>query len=81
MNTAAGQNPFDVFSMGLGRGQRTHLGDFFSHITSPSAMFFPVAVICHRARKVGILTIIDGVHAPGQISLDLAFIDDLYWCL
>jgi isopenicillin-N epimerase len=52
---------------------------FISHITSPTGLIFPVKEICRRARQAGILTIIDGAHAPGQIALDLSSVGaDLY---
>ena len=44
---------------------------FLSHITSPTAIIFPIDEVCKLAKELGIMTIIDGAHAPAQIDLNL----------
>jgi len=52
---------------------------FLSHVTSRTALTFPVAALCRRARDAGILSIVDGAHAPGHIPVDLPAIGaDVY---
>ena len=52
---------------------------FISHITSSTALIFPVEEICNLASKAGILTIIDGAHVPGHIPLDISSLNcDFY---
>jgi isopenicillin-N epimerase len=47
---------------------------FISHVTSPTSLQLPIELICRRAQNSGILTVIDGAHAPGQIPLDLSIL-------
>jgi isopenicillin-N epimerase len=53
---------------------------FLSHITSSTALRLPVTEICQLAKEKGILTVIDGAHAPGQIPIDMEAIGaDFYF--
>jgi isopenicillin-N epimerase len=52
---------------------------FTSHVVSTTALVFPVAELCARAREAGIPTLIDGAHAPGLIELDLAAVGADYY--
>jgi isopenicillin-N epimerase len=52
---------------------------FLSHITSSTAIRFPVEKIVAAARQLGIMTFIDGAHAPAQVPLSLRTLDpDIY---
>lgn len=52
---------------------------FISHITSSTALIFPVKEICDRAKQMRIMTFIDGAHAPGQIPVNLRELNaDIY---
>nr|WP_282567973.1 aminotransferase class V-fold PLP-dependent enzyme [Devosia oryzisoli] len=44
---------------------------FLSHITSPTALVFPIERAVAEARRRGIWSVIDGAHTPGHIRLDL----------
>ena len=57
-----------VISRGLTKNTRVLS---LSHITSPTSIIFPIKRICAEAKRRGILTVIDGAHAPGQIPLNL----------
>jgi len=49
-------------------------------VTSPTALVIPVADIVRRARDAGVMTLVDGAHAPGMIPVDVGAIDADWWC-
>ncbi len=45
---------------------------YVSHVTSETALVLPLNDIVTRARELGLVTIVDGAHAPAHVPLDLA---------
>ncbi len=45
---------------------------FINHISSATAIIFPVKEICDKAKELGLITIIDGAHVPGHIDLNIS---------
>ena len=61
----------DAESIWSGATERTRIL-VMSHVTSPTALLLPVVEVCARAREAGVLSVVDGAHAPGHVPLDLA---------
>ena len=57
-----------------GLTQRTRVL-FVSHVSSPTALVFPIRELCRRAREAGVLALVDGAHGPGHVPLDLAALE------
>src|SRR5262245_57428289 len=44
---------------------------FFSHVLSPTGLVLPAKDLCAEARKRGVITVVDGAHAPAMIPLNV----------
>jgi len=49
------------------------------HVTSPTAVVFPVQAIVECCAKQGVDVLIDGAHAPGMLDLDIETIGAAYY--
>ncbi len=49
------------------------------HVTSPTALVFPIAHIVNELASRGVETIVDGAHVPGMLDLDIAAIGPAWY--
>ncbi|MFB6274635.1 MAG: aminotransferase class V-fold PLP-dependent enzyme [Halothece sp.] len=57
---------------------RTRLA-LIDHVTSPTALIFPIAAIVQVLEEKGIPVLVDGAHAPGMLPLNLEEIGASYY--
>ncbi len=51
-----------------------------SHITSPTAVIFPVAAVCREAAKRGVPVCVDGPHALAMVPINLKRLGCDFYC-
>ena len=72
-------SPDDIASYVIGGlSERTRLL-VIDHVTSPTALIFPVKQIATECARRGIDVLIDGAHAPGMLDLDVPGIGAAYY--
>ena len=73
------ESPEQIIDVVMSRvNPRTRIA-LLDHISSPSAVVFPIEPLVRQLHQHGVETLIDGAHAPGMVPVDLRRIDPTYY--
>ena len=73
------RHPEEVVEALLGGVSPRTRAALMSHITSPSGLVFPIETIVRELDRLGVDTLVDAAHAPGQVPVDVAALGAAYW--
>jgi isopenicillin-N epimerase len=73
------ESPGQIVEIVLSRvTEQTRLA-LLDHVTSPTAMVFPIEQLVRQLDQRGVDTLVDGAHAPGMVPLDVRRLGAAYY--